>query len=205
MATRQIEESDDDGGGDEELIAPDVVEAQQNLLEQIGAAFGIDDEYLAAMLANQVQMGRIEQAQLKALEEMRGSGAEVVGEFPVEMSHYVPADTPTTDPVETVRVPDQQNPSRITAISLGWQDGASNVVGVKIRTGDGLTLLPRNPQDDFIAFNDFSDTWDLRYELDAGEKLVAETVNLDAQNQHFVNIVPHIEELDTGDENGGGD
>lgn len=179
-------------------ITPDEVREEFDLVEQVGSRLGVDDDYLAAILTQQARIYRLEKAQKQLLQSLGGSidQTDVVGQFPIEMSHEVPADTPMTDPVETTRVADEENRAHVTAVSLGWQSGTQNSVGIQLSTGNGLKLLPRNPEDEYIAFDDFNDTWGLDYVLDSGEELIARTVNFDEDNPHFVNIAPHIEELD---------
>lgn len=207
MPTPQATENDDSGGEADGFVTPEEARKEFNLLEEVRSHFGVDDDYLAAMLANQIQMGRVERRQTELLEEIRDQrGPPLVGEFPIEMSHDVPADTPAEDPHTVERVPNEEESTKIVAVTLGWADGANNAVGIQLRTGNGLKLIPRNPEDDYMAFNDFTDTFDMVYELEPGETLVAQTVNLDTGNSHFVNIVPHVEERvsdETGD--GGGE
>lgn len=192
MATSETEEPEE-----EDFVTREEVHGQINLLEQVKDLVGTDDDWLAGVLANQVQMARMERVENELLREIRDQSDNIIGEFPFEMSHDVPPDTPVSSPNEVVRVPDEQNVTRVVAVSLGWPDGASNAVGIQITTGSGLTLFPRNPEDNFVAFNDFSETFGLRYELNPGEELIARTINVDATNSHFVNIVPHIEEVPT--------
>lgn len=186
------EEDDDDG-----LSTVAEVREQVNLVEHVMDFLDSDNDWLAALVANQVQMARLERSQAGLLRDIRDQQApDIVGEFPFELSHDVPADTPTNSPNVVTRTPSDESETRIVSLSLGWPDGANNQVGIKVRTGNGLTLFPRNPQDDFVAFNDFSETFGLDYRLNPGEELIAETVNLDTQNNHFVNIVPQIVELE---------
>lgn len=178
-----------------DFIGDEEIREQANLLERIMSHFDVDDQYLAAMVANQVQLAQIERKENEILREIRDQRApQIVGEFPFEMSHDVPADTQPEDPNMVERVPSEETDTRIVSLSLGWPDGANNAVGIRVRTGNGLTLFPRNGQDDFVAFNDFAETFGLDYRLDPGEKLIADTINVDTTNNHFVNIVPQIVE-----------
>lgn len=197
-----VEPDDDagDGSGDgvvDSYPTDGEIQDAYQFFQGIKRAYQIeDDDLLAVLFSLQVRLSRVEEAQSNLLTETRRQrDPSIVGEFPVEMSHSVPADTPITDPNLVERTPDEDGFARVTAISVGWQDGAGNAVGIQVRTANGLKLLPRNPEDQYLAFNDFSETFPLRYTLSPGETLVAQTVNLDNQNSHFVNIVPHVREV----------
>lgn len=214
-ASEQEEPSGEDGGGDDDtpewmngpiLPSSREIHEQYKFFMDVKEAYNVHDDLVGSMLATQVQMSRVERSQASIIEELRSVVAElryqrgppIVGAFPIEMSHDVAADTPTSNPNTVTRVPSEETEVRIDGVSLAWPDGAANSVGIQLRTGNGLKLVPRNPEDDYLAFNDFADTFDLRYTLEPGEELVAQTVNLDTSNPHFVNIVPHIEELASG-------
>lgn len=191
----------------ETLVTLDEVEQSIDVFEKVFDNLSTDDEFLSAILANQVQMARTARKTNELIQETRlVRGADVTGRYVIDMSHNVPVDTPTTNPVQTVRVPDEQDPSRLTAVSLGWQDGTNHKVGIQLRTGSGEKLIPRNSEDQFLAFNDYTETFRVEKELAEGEEIVAETVNLNSGGgSKFVNIVPHISELDESALDDGGE
>lgn len=207
MATNDSEafppdEADEDSGGDESpsgdsrSLGPSEVEEGFDFFDDVQRAYDLEDPLITAMLANMIEMRRIEESNNEVLKQLRAQrDPDARGKFPTEMSHEVPSETPTTDPNEVERTPVDQGYARITAVSFGWPDGAANAVGIQLATKNGLQLFPRNSEDNFVAFNDFSETFPFDYTLQPGEALVARTVNLDTTNDHFVNIVPHIEEL----------
>ena len=126
---------------------------------------------------------------------MSQSRGEDPQEFPIEMSHSVPADTGHDAPNRVERTPHQTRHVEIMGVVIGWPAGAQNAVGVQIRAGGGEKLLPRNNEDQYIAADDFNHPFRVRFVLDPDEDLVAETVNFDATNAHFVNIIPEIRVL----------
>lgn len=204
------DDGDEDGGDDGAPPTAEDLEEQFNRLEDALDELDTDDEYLAAFLTWLERLDRVERAQTDLLEEIRDlreqqaddeedeeadDEPEIVGTFPIEMSHDVPSNTQRSSPNVVRRTPHEDGPARITQVALGWPEGAGNGVGIQLRTGDGLQLVPRNPEDDYIGFNDFADTFGLEYDLQPGEELVAQTVNLDQSNDHFVNIVPQIQEM----------
>lgn len=163
---------------------------------EVSEAYQIEDPSMAGLMAIMIRLRRLEERQLGVLTEIRDQRQpDSRGKFPTEMSHDIPPESPPTDPYQVERTPLEQGWARITAISFAWPDGAGNAVGIRIRTESGLTLFPRNPEDNYVAFNDFSETFPFDYTLRPGETLVAETINLDDTYSHFVNIVPHIEEV----------
>lgn len=121
-------------------------------------------------------------------------GNETVGEvFQKEMSTDVPADTQTENPVETSRTAKQD--IRLLEYVVGWPDGADNRVGVKLVTDQERVLFPKNPEDDFVAANNFTHPFTLRTEVASGTGLITQFVNLDTNNSHFINAVLTYEEL----------
>lgn len=202
---KQTSGQEEDTAAEDDLVTTEEVEESVGILGGILDRLTTEDEFLGALLSNQVRLARTTEKMRELIAEIRLSrGADVSGKYVIEMSHSVPSDTLTTAPKETVRVPDEQNPSRLTGVSLGWQSGTNNVVGIQLRTGSGEKLMPRNAEDQFLAFNDFTDTFPVETELAPGEELVALTVNLDSTNSHFVNIVPHISELEPEESSDGG-
>jgi len=182
------------------FVTPQDAREGWNAIERVKAALGIEDDFAAATIANQTRLGQLLVELRNAVTELSAiRDPDIIGEFPIEMSHSVPPNTLDTDPNVVRRTPDKQNEVRVTSISLGWPDGTNNAVGIQVRTGNGQKLLPRNPEDQFIAFNKFTETFDLRYKLEPGEDLEAVTVNFDTSNDHFVNIVPQVEEIATED------
>lgn len=178
-------------------------------IQRVKRALGINDNVTAALLLTRAQMAEVVSMQGRVLDKLDGMGGGqrasdrspgVSGAYPVDASRTIAAgsaNNPTTN--EEVRVPDEENFTRITAVTLGWPSGTDNGAGIKCRTGDGLDLVPRNPEDDYIAFDDFVETFTLDYVLHPGEELVTETINYDG-NGHFLNTVYHIEEMDISDE-----
>lgn len=111
--------------------------------------------------------------------------------YPFEFSTDVPANTTADDPVETTReIPYE---GRIVALTVGWPAGANNLTGVQFRTESGERFFPRNKQDEYIAADDFTRTFNLRADVDKDSELVAEFVNNDTTHGHFINVVAEIE------------
>lgn len=119
-------------------------------------------------------------------------GAEEPGgrrAFPFELSKDVSANSTET---KSVDVPYD---GRIVGVILGWPDGASNAVGAKLRTTTGQTFVPYNrDNEEFLAFNNFVETFVVRADVSKDETIVAEYKNNDANNSHFINCVPFIVE-----------
>lgn len=55
----------------EELTRSEEVQEQLNFIERVKTGVGLDDDFLAAIVANQVRLARLEQRQLEALEAFR--------------------------------------------------------------------------------------------------------------------------------------
>lgn len=166
-------------------------------------------EYQVASVARSIQFDRVRQQNQRILErlddlQVPDPAADDDGppteSFTFEMSHDIPADTSESSPKEVERVIHDEGKAQLRGVVLGWAAVPIGSVGIQIRTGNGLKLIPRNPEDDFIAASDFTDTFELSYRLDPGEKLIARTVNIDTQNSHFVNIFPQAVEVPPEDD-----
>lgn len=134
---------------------------------------------------------------LEALAEASGSGPGLGGEFteyPWEMSKDVPADTPKDTPKTEKR--EIAGPFELRSVIMGWPDGADNRVGAALKTDSGENLVPRNKQDNYIAANDFTYPFTIQRRFDNTTTLVAEYINNDTANSHFVNVIPSIRQLD---------
>lgn len=131
-------------------------------------------------------------------EQLEGIGAELGAAhgrseaYPHDFSRNVPQNTPRDSPVTRERgVPAD---GRIVGLKLGWPDGAQQEVGVQLRTTSGERFVPRNPEDEYIGFNDFNDNFTLSTPVTEGDTLVAEFVSPNAGNDHFINCVVALEE-----------
>lgn len=117
--------------------------------------------------------------------------------FPFELSNDVASDTGRGNPeTKSMEVPYD---GFITGVVLAWQDGSNNSTGIQFRRRSGEVFLPRNDDEAYIAFpggggaHPFTVTAPVR----EGEHLVAEYINTDTTNNHFVNCVPIIREAET--------
>lgn len=120
--------------------------------------------------------------------------ASPVEAFPVEFSVLVPADTGRDNPTTVTRT--MPADVRITTVILGWRDGADGQVGIQFGTESGERFVPRNSEDQYLAFNDFSHPFTVRTEVSEGTTLRAQMVNLDTTNDHQANAVAELEFLD---------
>lgn len=109
--------------------------------------------------------------------------------FPFELSMDVPADG---DGQKTLDVPYD---GRIVRVLLGWPQNTDNGVGVSLGMETGTNLIPRNAAEEtYMAFNDFSQPFTVRQDVDEDDTIVAEFINIDPDNSHFVNCVVEIVE-----------
>lgn len=182
------------------IVEQDEVRRQQMLYRRVRQLLGDHaTDVEVRHLCRQVQLDRVQESNERILDRLDDLPAADEGrmpqKFPIEMSHNVSADTQRSSPNEVTRTPSKDLPVELHGITLGWPDGADNLVGIQIVSASGLKLVPRNPEDQYLAFNDFTETFPLNVRLNPDEDIVAKTVNLDTSNAHFVNIVPHIEEL----------
>lgn len=112
--------------------------------------------------------------------------------FPFEFSKDVPADT-TRDSTETV-VREVPFDGYLVEVAAAWQSGSNNQAGLQFRRRNGEVFLPRNEEDHYVAFpggggvHPFAVVSPVR----EGEELVAEYINTDTSNSHFVNCVATI-------------
>lgn len=190
------------GGPPPGVAGPGDVREEVNLIERVMDALGTDDEFLAALVANQSKLAEIEQRENELIEQLVAlNDSNVCGpatdSYQYEFSRLVPADTSTDSPVTTTR--EIEFAGRVTALAIGWPDGASNVVGVGFRTSSGERLFPRNKEDEYVAANDFSTQFDLRSSISANSELVAHFANNDPNNDHFVNVIATVEAIPGGD------
>lgn len=184
----------------DEFIVPEDVEATENALERVRDELGLENKYQAAVVANQVRLGRLERQQTALLQQLTDVLGRITPDgtitlpdaFPWEFSTDVPSDTPVDSPVTTERsIPDG---ARLTSLTVGWPSGADNTAGVQFGPADpeDVKYFPRNTQDDYIAANDFTDTWPLRVNPQ-DDVLVAQFVNGDTTNNHFINVIAMLE------------
>lgn len=112
--------------------------------------------------------------------------------FQLELSTNIPANTMQAEPL----VVERKLPFNciLSQVVIGWPNGANNLVGIKVRTGEGEKLFPRDPDSEFVAANGFTGTFPLRETLREGTELEAVLVNNDSSNSHFVNVIPTIVE-----------
>lgn len=116
-----------------------------------------------------------------------------------ELSNNVSASTQATNPEsETTDVPFA---GRVTGITLGWLDGADGQAGVRIVDETGHTYIPYNTtdldgQDQYIASNDFTRTFRVRFDVAEDETIGADFINTDGTNSHLVNVFLTIERRD---------
>lgn len=222
------------GAGQEEaeFVTPAEVEGARNLIERIGAALDVEDNFTRALLANQVTLGRLERRENELLDALRQTGIEqreaersllqdvvaqledveaahldivdAIGQIEgidiettrrrqrqIEMSRSVPAGTSDDDPVKSERkIPFDGN---IVVYTVGWPDGAQNLVGVKLER-DGTKLFPGNPDDEYIAANDFTTDFPLVAEVESGDIITSKFINNDATNAHFINAIATVQE-----------
>lgn len=109
----------------------------------------------------------------------------------IEMSTNVPADTDTDDPESTKR----QVPDNVRTVNLivGWPSGANNRVGVRLIDEDENVLFPANPEDDYVAASDFTYPFTLRRDVSQGTTVIAQFINTDTNNDHFINVILEYE------------
>jgi len=188
----------------DQLIGPDEIDGQLNLLEEVKASFGVDDDYLAAVLANQVQLGRVERKQselLAALADILSAVSPDVeptfsDSYPFEFSTDVPADTENVDPATTsIDVPFD---ARVVELVVGWPAGAQGQVGVQFRSESGERFFPRDKQNEYVATDDFTHAFSLEADVSGGDTLVAQFINKDTTNPHFINVVATLKERADG-------
>lgn len=114
--------------------------------------------------------------------------------FPFEFSKDVSAGT-TRDSFET-REREVPYDGWIIELVVGWPAGADNGVGVQFRRKSGEVFFPRNKEDAYIAQDDFQHPYNVCAPVREGEVLVAQYINTDTSNSHFVNVVPTIQEAE---------
>lgn len=112
--------------------------------------------------------------------------------YPVEFSLDVPADTPRTEPATKKRT--VKAPSRTQSFIVGWSDGADHLVGIGLETESGQSLFPRNPEDEYMAANNFTHPFPLVARFPPEQTFVAKFINNDMSNSHFVNAILITEE-----------
>lgn len=187
------------------LVTPDEVRRQENMIGRIRSAFGIDDDFLAAMLANQVQLARIGRQQSQMLSQIASggdSGVSPSSEFSFSVSLDVPAnttrDSPATDMIE---VPYDGN---ITGLMVGWP-GISGAVGISLRRQSGERLFPRNDDDEYESMPTATvGQFDMNVDVVEGEEIIGQYVNFDSVNSHYAAQLLDIESSEaTTDDNDG--
>lgn len=156
--------------------------------------FDVDD-----LLSKQNEiLSRIEdltEAQIKALNAVEGIDVEenidpAVVQY--EYSRNIPSNSSLGDVPVTRTAPFS---GKITSIVVGWPDGTANAVGVQLRREDsGGTLFPNNPGSDVIAANDFTTDFDAGFSVGQGERIIADFINNDPNNSHFVNMIVEFKE-----------
>lgn len=125
-----------------------------------------------------------------------GAGASEEDTYILELSKNVSANTTYQNP-ETVTT-DMPFAVRVVGITLGWLSGANAQAGVKIKNETGNTYIPYNEQDldnnaSYIASNDFTGRFPVRFGMDDDETLIAEFINVDGSNSHLVNVFVTVE------------
>lgn len=117
-------------------------------------------------------------------------------EYTYDMSTTVPTSTARDDPLIISRT--LPFDAEVNGVTIGWLAGANGDVGVQIRTSNGDKLLPRNPESEYMASNDFTETFPLRVRLAADTEIEAVYVNQDDTNGHYMNVMPRIIEQAEG-------
>lgn len=134
--------------------------------------------------------------ELRSIREAVGGGptpGEAGLAIQIDFSNEVATNTTTDNPVSITReVPFD---GRITTFFTGWPDGTQNGAGIALLRNEGERLFPRNPEDQFVAFNDVAHPFDLRAPVSKGETLEAQFTNADPNQSHFLNAVVTIEEM----------
>jgi len=116
--------------------------------------------------------------------------------YPLELSLTVPAGTTDDDPEKVTESLDF--PTKLVGVDLGWPDGADNLAGVQILTGDGRRLVPYNDRG-YLAANDYSNRYPVNRTFKPGDDIVAEYVNVDANNAHQITVVPLFVRIEEGE------
>lgn len=117
-------------------------------------------------------------------------------QFPLEFSTDVSSSNNTEDNTAKTR---REAPfdAEIVEVVIGWPSGANQLVGVSFGTAAGNQILPRNPEDDFIAADDFTHPFRVSEEVGEDTVLQAEFLNNDS-NDHFINVFATVKELPPG-------
>lgn len=153
------------------------------------------DELLSKQNEILKRIENLTESQIKALDALEGIDVEEQIDPAVvqyEYSKNIPANTSLGDSPVTRTAPFD---GKITSIVIGWPDGTANAVGVQLKREDeGTTLFPNNPQSDVVAANDFTTTFNAGFRVNQGERIIADFINNDSGNSHFVNVVVEFKE-----------
>lgn len=135
------------------------------------------------------QLERMEaQRRDKAAEE----GAVRAGQqYPFDMSHDISADTSNLGSPETTRLTVPFD-GELERVILGSSDSPRDAFGVRLSAASGVQFLPRNEQGGYLPGTAFGDFDFNGVPLDKDDVLVAEFVNFDTTNAHFVSVTPVI-------------
>lgn len=151
------------------------------------------DELLAGILDEVKTISSRIADLVNALSTLTGSDVRITRQTQqIEFSNEVAASTTTDSPDVVPR--ELPFDAEIVEILVGWPDGANNLVGVQLRTSDENILFPANPEDDFVAANDFTGTFPLVEDVNQEDELQVVYVNNDTANPHFINVVLTIRE-----------
>lgn len=137
-------------------------------------------------------MSRSDGHEARAHEEVPRSSAPPCLEFPIEFSTNVPADTGLGDPLEIRR--EMPFDGHVTELMVGFPAGAGGAVGVQFRRVSGSTLFPYNTEDQYIAQDDIQHPYSMCASVREEETMVAQYVNTDVDNDHFINVIASVRE-----------
>lgn len=111
-------------------------------------------------------------------------------EFPLEFSTNVPSGTTLDSPVTTSR--EAPYDGFVTELMVGFPPGAGGAVGLQFRNAAGEVFFPYNEEDHYVAQDDIQHPYSVCFPVRDGETLVAEFVNTDTSEDHFVNVIPTV-------------
>lgn len=189
---------------EEPLLGEDDVRDQLNLIERIGSIFEVEDDWLAAQLANQSILAEIERRENELLEQQNemlsqlqgireNAEEEIKRSFPLEFSATITSNTPSEDPEIINR--DVPFDGVITDVVIGWPAGADNLVGAQLGLESGERFVPRNKEDEYIAADDFTHSFSVREEVSEDDTIQAQYVNSDDTFDHFMNMFVTVREV----------
>ena len=117
--------------------------------------------------------------------ELGDDVAATTEEFTIGFGIAVPPNTTPFDPEIEER--EIQTDGRINGIVISFPSGTQQAAGVQLRRSSGEKLFPRNPENDFIGFDDKTQEFDVNVPVSEGEIIEIAYANTDPEEAHFVN------------------